>query len=127
MAFRGRFGGPRRGRFLFIPLVAAAAAAALGGVVMALWNAILPAAVGAGRLSYWQGVGLLVLCRILVGGFGGRRGGPGWRRGAPDSNGSPRPPREKWLQMSEDERREFRQQWQERCRARRNTNPETPL
>jgi hypothetical protein len=124
MSLRGRFGAPR-GRFAFIPLVAAAAALALGGVVTALWNAILPETVGAGRLSYWQGVGLLVMCRILFGGFGGgRRGGPGWGR-RPMGGGDPRPPREKWRQMSDDERRQFRQQWQERCRNRRG-RPEEP-
>jgi len=113
MFFPGQRRGSRR-RFFFFPLVAAAAALALGGVVMGLWNAILPAAAHAGRLSYWQGVGLLVLCRVLFGSFGPARGG---RQGGGYSD---RPGtglgREKWLRMSDDERRRFRQQWQERCR-----------
>lgn len=103
-----------RGRFFF-PLVLVAAALALGGVVMGLWNAILPDAAHAGRLSYWQGVGLLVLCRVLFGSFGpghgGRPGGPGWGRPGQDRG------REKWLRMSDEERRQFRQQWQARGRG----------
>ncbi|MBO2007797.1 hypothetical protein [Hymenobacter negativus] len=97
----------RRGRFLFFPLVAGAAALALGGVVMALWNAILPDALHAGRLNYWQGVGLLVLCRVLFGSYGrGGAGGRGHGQG-----------HEKWQRMSDDERQQFRQQWQARARA----------
>ncbi len=46
-----------------------------GYVVMRLWNSIFPEVVGARPLSYWQAVGLLILARILVGGF--HRGGPG--------------------------------------------------
>lgn len=52
------------------------AAAVLGGVVMALWNAILPGLfAGVGRLDYLHALGLLILCRILFGGFRGHGGG----------------------------------------------------
>ena len=52
------------------------AAAVLGGVVMTLWNAILPGLfAGVGRLDYLHALGLLILCRILFGGFRGRHGG----------------------------------------------------
>lgn len=104
----GRRRGPR-GRFYFFLLVAGAAALALGGVVMVLWNAILPEVVHAGRLSYWQGVGLLVLCRVLFGSFGTGRGGADWR--------TPRRGHEKWQRMSAEERQQFRQQWQHRARG----------
>lgn len=108
MSFLGQRRGPR-GRFFFFPLVAGAAALVLGGVVMGLWNAILPEAVHASRLSYWQGVGLLVLCRVLFGSLGPGRGGAGWSH---KGRG-----REKWLHLTEDQRRQFRQQWQARARA----------
>jgi len=52
------------------------AAAVLGGVVMTLWNAILPGLfAGVGRLDYLHALGLLILCRILFGGFRGHGGG----------------------------------------------------
>ena len=44
-------------------------ALALGYLVMQLWNAILPGVTGVKCLTYWQAVGLLLLCRILVGRF----------------------------------------------------------
>lgn len=47
----------------------AAVALGFGYAVMRLWNAILPAVAAVHPLSYWQAVGLLVLCRILIGGF----------------------------------------------------------
>jgi hypothetical protein len=113
----GRRRGPR-GRFFFFPLVAGAAALALGGVVMALWNAILPEVAHTGRLSYWQAVGLLVLCRILFGSYGPGRGG---MAGRGHWQGH-----EKWQRMSDDERQKFRQQWQARARAWGGRPPQGP-
>ena len=69
-------------KFLGRGVLILAAIAVLGYVVMSLWNAIIPGVfVGVRALDYRQAVGLLVLCRILFGGFRGRGGGPGrrWR------------------------------------------------
>jgi hypothetical protein len=101
----------RRRRFFFFPLIPIAAALLLGLIVMLLWNAILPQVVNAAPLSYWQAVGLLVLCRILFGSF--FKGRPqfnsrsGWRGGAPW--------RSKWMNMSEEEKAKFREEWKKRC------------
>lgn len=92
--------------FVLIPFVAAAAILFFGWVVTALWNAILVPAAGAGVISFWQGLGLLVLSRILVGGFGGGKGGGRW---------SGRPSKQKWAAMSDDEKLRFKQEWQRRC------------
>ena len=43
-----------------------------GEIVRRLWNWLLPALFGLPAISFWQAVGLLVLARILFGGFGGR-------------------------------------------------------
>lgn len=45
---------------------------------MLLWNALLPAIFGIVTITYWQALGLLVLGRLLFGGFG--RGGGGMHR-----------------------------------------------
>jgi hypothetical protein len=45
-----------------------------GGVVQALWNWLLPSLFGWPRIGFWQGLGLLALCRILFGGWGGSAG-----------------------------------------------------
>jgi hypothetical protein len=43
----------------------------LGGtVVRLLWNALLPPLFGWSTITFWQALGLLVLCRILFGGIG---------------------------------------------------------
>jgi hypothetical protein len=97
------------GKWMWLaPFVFAGAVLLLGWAVMVLWNAILVPAAGLGMLSFWQGVGLLVLSRILVGGFGRR--GMGWkgRQGM----------QEKWASMNPEERERFRQQWRSRCAPR---------
>lgn len=44
---------------------------ALGGfLVQALWNWLLPPLFGWHEITFWQGLGLLALCRILFGGWG---------------------------------------------------------
>ncbi|MBX3256621.1 MAG: hypothetical protein KF862_20965 [Chitinophagaceae bacterium] len=80
----------------------------MAAVVQWLWNAILPDLVQVGHLTYWKALGLLVLCRILFGGF----------RGGPPGKGSPfnrSAWREKWMNMSEEERARFKEQWRQRC------------
>src|SRR5271157_1463650 len=41
-----------------------------GEVVMYLWNGLLPSLFGWPQVTFWQALGLLVLCRILFGGLG---------------------------------------------------------
>src|SRR5271154_1171941 len=43
-----------------------------GELVMHLWNWLLPTLFGWRQITFWQAVGLLTLCRILVGGHGVR-------------------------------------------------------
>jgi hypothetical protein len=45
-----------------------------GQVVMHLWNWLLPTLFGGREITFWQAIGLLALCRILFGGFGGGGG-----------------------------------------------------
>lgn len=55
---------------------------AVAYVVMRLWNWLVPGAFNGPRLQYKYALGLLLLSRILFGGFG-PRGGHGWRHGHP--------------------------------------------
>ena len=72
----------------------------LGGlVVMKLWNWLTPSLFGWHTLGFAQAVGLLALCRILVGGFG--------MHGGPRSH-MRRHMLERWDSMSEEERARFR-------------------
>lgn len=57
---------------LFI-LLGAAAVFIFSGIVMLLWNGILPAVLHVGVITFWQAMGILLLAKILFGGFRGRR------------------------------------------------------
>ena len=72
--------------------------ALMGFIVMSLWNWLLPALFGFKMIAYWQAVGLIVLCKLLFGGFRGPRGGGRWRGRARDN----------WQQMTPEEREKFR-------------------
>jgi hypothetical protein len=72
-----------------------------GEVVMHLWNWLLPAMFGWRQVTFWQALGLLVLCRILFGRLGGHRPGGGRWRG--------------WQRMTPEEREKFRQGMRSRC------------
>jgi hypothetical protein len=60
---------------VMVPLAIALFVFVAGGIVMQLWNWLLPPLFGWPQITLLQGFGLLVLCRILFGGFGG--GGSG--------------------------------------------------
>ena len=47
-----------------------------GEVVMHLWNWLLPSLFGWRLITFWQALGLLVLCRVLFGGLGRGPRGP---------------------------------------------------
>lgn len=86
-----------KARYLTRLLIILAAVAVLGFAVMALWNLVMPALfVGSRTIAYPHAVGLVVLCRILFGGFRGRGG---WRG---------RGHWEVWAEMTADERERFR-------------------
>jgi hypothetical protein len=85
--------------------IVAVVLALVGTVVMFLWNALVPALFHGPLLSYWQAVGLLLLSRILFGGLRGR-GGWHWRQ---------RRWRERWEQLTPEERARLREQFGRRC------------
>jgi hypothetical protein len=71
----------KRKRWLIIPIGIMAVilvATVAGTLVSWLWNWLMPELFGLPRVTFWQALGLLALCRILFGGTG--RGGGGRRR-----------------------------------------------
>lgn len=95
--------------FFFLPIIGVVAVTVFGWVVMGLWNYVAVPALHVGVLSFWQALGLLVLCRILFGSFG--KGG-GRYRGRPLNIS-----RQKWMNMSEEEKITFRDEWRKRWRG----------
>ena len=83
---------------LKVLVIVAVAVTVFSFVTMHLWNWVMPAVFGLRTITWLQALGLLVLSKILFGGFhrhGGRRG---WRRHM----------EERWAQMSPEERERFR-------------------
>ncbi len=86
-------------RFFKFTAIALVGIAAFGFVVEQLWNWLVPGIFGWKSITFSQALGLLVLSKVLFGGFhrhGGGRGG--WKRGMG----------ERWAGMSPEERERFR-------------------
>src|SRR5437870_1162153 len=81
-----------------------AAVVVFGWITASLWNWIMPEVFGLGMISFWQALGLLVLGRILFGGFRGGRGCGGYGRR-----------RRGWESMTPEEREKFRGAVESRC------------
>ena len=86
-------------KFLLMGPVVLMAIAIVGFLVMLLWNALTPSLFGWRAITFWQALGLLILCRILFGG--------GWRR-PPRGRGWRRRVVERYERMSPEEREMFR-------------------
>src|SRR5260370_15993328 len=90
-----------------VAILAILAFIAIGGeIVMQLWNGLLPPIFGWRQITFWQALGILVLCRILFGGFGGHGS---WR------SGFRRRIAERWERMTPEERERVRQGMRGRC------------
>jgi hypothetical protein len=95
--------------FFFVPFFLLAIFG-IGYLVMFLWNAILPEVAHLSPLSYWQAMGLLLLCRILFGGFRFRG-----MSGRGPSFANRKSIQESFMKMTDEERAAFRQKWKQRC------------
>lgn len=85
----------------------------LGVVVMFLWNSFLPQTTRVSSINYWQALGLMILCQILLGNFGF---GGIWSR---FHNYNPkRNLKDKLMNMDETDRQAFKEEWRKRCEDR---------
>jgi hypothetical protein len=83
-------------------------------LVMSLWNVLMPAIFAVHVITFWQALGLLVLSKILFGGFRPSPGGPRWRRRMWD----------RWEKMTPEEREKFKQGMRRGCGVRPNVEVE---
>lgn len=83
----------------------------ISGVVMFLWNLIIPEISTWSPLSYWQAMGLLVLSKILFGGFHFNR----HHRDLHRAHFEHAPFRDKFMEMTTDEKQKFKDQWKNQC------------
>ncbi|MCB0656704.1 MAG: hypothetical protein KDC57_11240 [Saprospiraceae bacterium] len=94
-----------RHRMFIVPVIAMILLAS--ALVQWLWNLLLPHLLQAPRIRYGEAIGLLILSRILFGGFHFRKPSTGSHRSGF---------REKFMNMSEEEKQHFREQWRNKCR-----------
>lgn len=88
----------RKRWYLFTPLILAAFAG-FGYFTMWLWNSLMPIIFHLPEISFWQTIGLMLLSRLLLGGFGGH-GHPNYMRNRMH---------EKWEKMTPEEREQYRE------------------
>jgi hypothetical protein len=92
----------RRMKMVLIAPLGLAAVALFGFIVMSMWNWLVPAVFGGHPITFWQGLGLLILSRILVGGLGGH-----------NDNRHSHGKMDGWERLTPEEREKFRQRLRE--------------
>ena len=91
----------RKRWYFFIPLVIVAFIG-FGYFTMYLWNGLMPLLFHLPEITFWQTIGLMILSRLILGGFGshhGRGHGQHCRRNM----------HEKWENMTPEEREKFKE------------------
>jgi hypothetical protein len=96
-------------KILFFVMVFFAFVSAAIWLVMFLWNTILTEVTSVKPLNFWQAGGLLLLAKILFGGFG--RGKGKWKKRKEWKN--------KWMNMNDDERQEMKSRWKAHCEKKK--------
>lgn len=93
-------------RFL-IPVFILGFTALFSFAVYELWNGVLVDVLGVKAITFWQALGILVLARILFGGFPFRRPfGPPWRH-----HGM----MEHWQSLTPEQREKMLEEMRQRC------------
>ena len=94
----------------FVIAIAALGVFVFTGAVMMLWNSVLPAVLHVSAITFWQAAGILLLCKILFGGFRRPWHGGRWKHRM----------FMKWDSMTPEEKEEFRSRMQH-CGRKHNT------
>lgn len=84
-------------RIAFFLVMGTAFVLLFGWLLMTLWNQALVPAVGAYPIGFWQALGILVLSRLLLGRPGMKKRPGHWMK-----------MRARWMNMSEEEKLQFR-------------------
>ena len=103
-----RYKGKCGGKIIFFLPLFLVAIAAFTFAVMFLWNWLMPEIFNLKEITFWQAGGLLILSKILFGGFG-RGGGGKWKHHKKMND-------QQFMNLSEEEREKLKQEWQQRCK-----------
>ena len=119
----------KKGKFL-IALLFIAGLFLLPYIVMLLWNGILPEVIGVKTITYWQAFGIFILSKLLFGGFKGAGNRHHKKHkmmkdyfknccnNSENQSSMKEELRDKFMNMSDEEREDFRQKWKDRFRGR---------
>jgi len=88
-------------KIVLIILIAPLLIALFGYVVMLLWNWLIPDLFNGPVIDFWQTLGLLLLSKILFGGF---KGGGGYKRKGRHQKGW-------WNDMTPEEKQALKERW----------------
>lgn len=91
-------------RGLKICVMVVAVVALVTVVVEHLWNWLMPSIFGLRMITYWEAMGLLVLSKLLLGGFH-KHGGPRWS----ERREWKRRMKARWASMTPEEQERFKQ------------------
>ncbi|UII23527.1 hypothetical protein [Fulvivirga ligni] len=95
---------PGKGKKIALGIVAAIAfVTVFGWVVMSLWNWLVPELFNGPVVTFWQAIGLLILSKILFGGFHGKGG-----------HGPKEKWKERWRNMTPEQRDKLKQRFSSR-------------
>ena len=86
-----------------------------GFAFLYLWNALIPDLFGGPTISYWQGIGLILLSKALFGSWSSG-GEHKYKRHHRSKHHWKSKVRENWANMTEEERAEYRDNWKKHCR-----------
>lgn len=94
-------------KVLKVMVMIVVAVTVFGWVTKELWNWLMPSIFGLRMITFWQAIGLVLLGKILFGGFHkhGHHGGRGWKRHMES----------RWANMTAEEREKFRAGMRGRC------------
>lgn len=102
-----------KSKYILWPIGIIAMAALMTGVVMLLWNWLMPILFGLSVITFWQALGILILSKILFGAHFGKRSGHcscngggygghyGWKQKF----------KSKWQDMSEEDKKKWESKW----------------
>jgi hypothetical protein len=97
-------------KFIGFVALATAAVFVFSFFVMYLWNALLPHLFHFPVINLWDALGLLLLSKLLFGGYGGAWAGrrQHWKNRMQN----------KWMNMTPEEKEKFQEEWKNRCAPR---------
>ncbi len=100
---------------IFMPFIVVGLIALAGFVVMEMWNWLMPAIFGLGVITFWQALGIIILSKILFGGF--RMGGCGGCCGYGYKHGGhwKHKFKHKWANMSDEDKEKWRKKFGDKC------------